>query len=100
MITEARRVMSAHRMKAAKAWTRAMEAAAEKGDHKPARDLLLHTDVIRPLGDGRIGTNQLIVCVGMPHAPACDLPAQIFVERARLAREEEAARPESDTETE
>lgn len=99
MIAHARRVLSTHRVPAARAWTRAMDVAAAKGDHRPAKDLLLHTDVIRPLGDGRIGTSQLIVCVGMPHAPACTVPAQIFVERARLAeQQEEAAESQSDTE--
>jgi hypothetical protein len=36
---------------AAKAWGASLDVAARKGDHKPAKDLLLHTDVIQPLGE-------------------------------------------------
>lgn len=36
---------------AADAWVRSVEVAADKGDHKPAKDLLMHTGVIEPLDD-------------------------------------------------
>jgi hypothetical protein len=49
---------------AAKAWVTAATTAAEKGDHRAARDLLLHTEVIAPLTD-RPGTSVQIV-IGMP----------------------------------
>ena len=51
MAQEARHAISTHRVKAARAWTRAVDVAAEKGDHKPAKDLLIHTDVIKPIGE-------------------------------------------------
>jgi transposase-like protein len=34
---------------AARDWRRASSTAADKGDHRPAKDLLLHTGVIQPL---------------------------------------------------
>jgi hypothetical protein len=37
---------------AATAWVGAVDVAAEKGDHKPARDLLIATNVIEPPQDG------------------------------------------------
>jgi hypothetical protein len=36
---------------AADAWVRAIEGAADQGDHKPAKDLLMHTGTIEPLDD-------------------------------------------------
>ncbi len=58
---DARRVLKAHVVKAAKAWPRAIEKAADKGDHKPAKDLLMHTGVIEPLGeDGARGALLLV----------------------------------------
>ncbi len=39
---------------ATKSWGRAIEVGGEKGDHKPAKDLLMHTGTIEPLDeDGR-----------------------------------------------
>src|SRR5262245_22580857 len=39
---------------AADAWVKAIDNAADKGDHKPAKDLLMHTGTIEPLdADGR-----------------------------------------------
>jgi hypothetical protein len=51
--------------KAAAAWVRSVEVAADKGDHKAAKDLLLHTGVIEPIGDAR-GANVAIAVVNMP----------------------------------
>lgn len=53
----------------ARAWQRAAEHAAEKGDHRPARDLLLHTDVIEPIPDAQHTTGVQII-IGMPGQPA------------------------------
>ncbi len=60
---DARRVLKAHVVKAAKAWPRAIEKAADKGDHKPAKDLLMHTGVIEPLGED--GAHGALVLVGV-----------------------------------
>jgi ParB-like chromosome segregation protein Spo0J len=53
----------------ARAWQRAAEHAADRGDHRPARDLLLHTDVIEPIPDAQ-RTVGVQVIVGMPGHPA------------------------------
>lgn len=46
----AKGILKRARIKAANAWVdKAIDAAAEKGDHKPARDLLIVTKVIQPL---------------------------------------------------
>jgi len=47
--------------------------AAGKGNHKPAKDLLLHTDIIKPLNDVPSGS-EFILCIGMPGAPAMPVP--------------------------
>ena len=36
---------------AADSWVDSVSIAARKGDHRPAKDLLLHTRVIEPVGD-------------------------------------------------
>ena len=36
---------------AADAWVRAVDVAGDKGDHKPAKELLMHTGVIEPLDE-------------------------------------------------
>ncbi len=60
---EARRILKANAVRAAKAWPRAIDTAAEKGNHKPAKDLLLHTGVIEPLGES--GAQGAVVLVGV-----------------------------------
>ena len=47
----ARRKLKNHVWRAADGWINAIDTAAAKGDHKPAKDLLLHTGVIDPLGE-------------------------------------------------
>ncbi len=53
---------------AADAWVRSVGVAAEKGDHKPAKDLLMHTGTIEPLDDdGRArGPLVLVMVDSMP----------------------------------
>ena len=43
------RRLKAHVLPAADAWCDAIGTAAQRGDHKPARELLLHTGVIAPI---------------------------------------------------
>ena len=70
--------------KAAKAWVRALDRAAQKGDHKPAKDLLMHAGVIDPPGE--TSRPQFVVVVGMPGHPAMEPPSQevIDAEEARV----------------
>ena len=60
---DARRILKANVVRAAKAWPRAIDTAAEKGNHKPAKDLLMHTGVIEPLGEA--GAQGAVVLVGV-----------------------------------
>jgi hypothetical protein len=62
--------------KAAAAWLRSLDIAADRGDHKPSQALLLHTKVIDPISDEGRGPHVQIV-IGMPGSPAG--PAPIFV---------------------
>jgi hypothetical protein len=45
----AMRRLKAHVLPAADAWCNAVDTAAQRGDHRPARELLLHTGVIAPI---------------------------------------------------
>jgi hypothetical protein len=49
-------------------WLEASEKAAAKGDHRPAKDALLHAKAIEPLADTNQGTRIAIV-IGTPDAP-------------------------------
>ncbi len=61
-------------------WIRASEKAADKGDHRPAKDLLLHARAIEPVHDGSQGTNIAII-IGTPDAPIrVAAPQQVVVE--------------------
>ena len=60
-------------------WIRASEKAAEKGDHRPAKDALLHIRAIEPVNDGSQGTNIAIV-IGTPDQPIRLQPPQVVVD--------------------
>jgi hypothetical protein len=117
LVESVRRKLKNNVGRAADGWIKAIDKAAAKGDHKPAKDLLLHTDVIRPAGEA--STHNVTVIVGMPGRQGLMPPTQAQIieaerlEEARRLRTEgeqhapiEAARParleaapkESDTE--
>jgi hypothetical protein len=60
---------------AANAWASAVGAAAGKGDHRPAKELLLHTRVIEPMSELARGQGLQVlifgdvVVPGLPHRP-------------------------------
>ena len=60
---DARRILKANVVRAANAWPRAIDAASKKGNHKPAKDLLMHTGVIEPLGES--GAHGALLLVGV-----------------------------------
>lgn len=62
-----RQVLDAQRVKAAEAWGRAIPKAAKKGDHRPARELLIATGDVSPLDSTGSGVT---VVVNMPGAEA------------------------------
>ena len=62
-------ILHRHTATAAESWHEAVAVAAGKGDHRPAKDLLLHTDVIRPLDTNSGGVRVEVVLNGgdLPH---------------------------------
>ena len=68
---EARRTLAAYTGRAAHAWTRAVENAADKGQHQAARDLLLHTKVIEPIDADKVtvGVQVVLGAPGFPYGP-------------------------------
>lgn len=69
--TEARdaavQILRGNAEKAARAWGTAVGQAAEKGDHRPAKDLLLAVGAIQERGNNVPG---IVVIVGTPDNPA------------------------------
>lgn len=49
-------------------WVRASQEAAKKGDHRPAKDALLHAKAIESVGDGSARSGITIV-IGTPERP-------------------------------
>ena len=71
--------LKANVLPAANAWVDSLDVAAQKGDHRPAKELLLHTNVIAPLrndeGSGitvHIGGHAADVKVGIAVSSASD----------------------------
>ena len=51
-------------------WLTASEKAAEKGDHRPAKDALLHARAIEPVVDGNNqGGARIAIIIGTPEQP-------------------------------
>ena len=69
--------------RAATAWITALDRAAQKGNHKPAKDLLLHTGVIEPLGGETAGAHVAIVIGTVPAPTDEELEAAQAREEAR-----------------
>lgn len=57
--------------RAAADWIEASAVAKTRGDHRPARDLLLHARVIEPVVNQPVGSRVAIV-IGMPGQPICE----------------------------
>ncbi len=81
MAEEARGALRAHVGKAAKDWLRASGIAAKRGDHRPAKEILLYAGAIDRLGE--TPGPQVTVMVGMPGHPAMIPPSQAEIEAAR-----------------
>jgi len=71
------KVLRGYSQRAARAWGIAIDAAADKGDHRPAKDLLLHTGAIEPVGDEG-GTTRVAIFVGSPERPLDGQPPMII----------------------
>ena len=64
---EARLILHRHMVPAAVAWGRTLGIASEKGDHRPAKDLLLHTKAIEPPKADQTNEPKIVVHIGSPH---------------------------------
>jgi transcriptional regulator with XRE-family HTH domain len=63
-IAAARTLLEASALQASKDWVSSLKPAAEKGDHKPAKELLQAVGVVQR--DGPTGNNAVQVIVGAP----------------------------------
>ena len=61
------KLLSAKALDFAEDWSKASEKAAEKGDHRPAKDALLAIKAIEPVGENT-GTN-IAILIGTPEQP-------------------------------
>lgn len=60
-------LLQAFESEAVSAWHDAIPIAAKKGDHRPAKDLLLHTRAIEPVdAAARTALTLVITGIGMP----------------------------------
>lgn len=55
-------------------WIEALAIASRRGDHRPAKELLMHMNVIAPIRDDARGDTRVFVNVGMPGRPAMKAP--------------------------
>jgi DNA-binding XRE family transcriptional regulator len=59
-------------------WLLASKVAALKGDHRPAKDALLHAKAIDPVNDGSQGRMQVAIMIGTPEQPIRLNPPQVL----------------------
>jgi len=59
-------------------WEKASAAAATKGDHRPAKDWLLHAKAIEPVADGNQGRTNIAIIIGTPEQPINISPPQVL----------------------
>ena len=91
------RELQAARHRAARAWDTAIQQAADKGDHRPAKDLLLHTGVIQPLEkSGPLVGVQVIVGKPADSGPIRSTQSRSLVTTNDERRESAAIRASSD----
>lgn len=60
-------------------WEEASQKAASKGDHRPAKDWLLHAKAIEPVNDGSQGRTNIAIVIGTPEQPINISPPQVLV---------------------
>lgn len=100
---EAKRMLERATKRAAENWISAMDVAAEKGRHEPAKDLLLHTKTIEPVAaqPADVGPRIIIGIQSLPGIPdirpalpgieeGADAPAlagEVLTEGARMTED-------------
>lgn len=63
------KLLQFHALRFSQDWLRASEEAAKKGDHRPAKDALIHAKAIDPVvTDGHQGT-RIAIIIGTPEQP-------------------------------
>lgn len=77
---------------AAREWVHAVTQAAKKGDHRPARDLLLHAGAIEPI-DGTSPATRVAIFIGTPEHPLNDLPPLILSRRSEDESQDDGHEP-------
>ena len=71
------KLLRANELKLVDNWMDAAKNAAVKGDHRPAKDALLHAKAIEPLADTNQGI-RLAICIGTPEQPINITPPQVL----------------------
>lgn len=59
-------------------WIKASAKAAEKGDHRAAKDALIHAKLIEPVGDSVNGSTRIAIIIGTPDQPLQVQPPQVI----------------------
>ena len=72
------RLLNAKGLDFAEDWMRASQVAALKGDHRPAKDALLHAKAIEPVNDGSQGRTNIAIVIGTPEQPINISPPQVL----------------------
>ena len=87
LIETVQRQLKNHAGTAVNAWVKALDRAAQKGNHKPSKDLLLHMGIIEPLGGETAAGARVAIVIGTVPAPTDEeLEAAQAREEARRTR--------------
>ena len=73
------KLLNAKALDLAEDWVKASSIAAEKGDHRPAQDALLHARAIDPLADAGNQGARIAIIIGTPEHPIRVHPPQPVV---------------------
>ena len=71
------KLLRANGLQFAEDWRTASEMAAVKGDHRPAKDALIHAKLIEPVEDGSQGRTNIAIIIGTPEHPLRIEPPQV-----------------------
>lgn len=70
-------LLAAKGLDLAENWLNAAEKAATKGDHRPAKDALLHAKLIEPVEDSGATRTNIAIVIGTPDQPIRLSPPQV-----------------------
>lgn len=72
------KLLRANALGFAEDWKTASEKAAAKGDHRPAKDALLHAKLIEPVEDSGNHSTRIAIVIGTPDQPIRVTPPQVI----------------------